>query len=401
MNLAMGLQAADEYFREGDRRKVREYQQALRDSEMSLLPDRAESLRSGYRDTTETNAARAKMRPGQTDLSMAQTGLDQANVSSATARQPMESETAATNAAAANSTAKFSLSQLPVNQQTATNNNALAKSNSEASLAQAPDVQAASASMAKVNAAVAGEKANQIPQMLSSMKVKGALSGEEERDAILSTLARRLRSNDATGSLEFANQIAQIPGIMPSTNGKVFTSIQAVTDGTDASGQKGPGYVFKTQDGQQAFITSKTMVDAYQRTLGNPKFGFLHDKDTGEVIRTNPQTGEAAVVREAQPGRVRGVDKMPSDQKMIQFYMANGMDFAQASKKIGTQKEPGRLAFIAKRLELIPSPTEADVEKASNLYEMSQGEKRPAAPSNSAAPSKVDPRLNSLLGIPQ
>lgn len=400
MNFALGLQAADEYFREGDRRKVREYQQALRDSELSMLPDKVESERSGYRDRTETNAARARMRPGQTDLSMAQTDLARSQTNSAIARQPDLDTAAAANAKAGASNAVFGLGQLPTTQETTANSNSLANFNSSAALDRAPTDRDAAESLSKVNAAVAGEKENQIPQMLNSMKVKGILSERDERDAVFSALARQLRSNDATGALKFANQIAQIPGIMPNTNGKVFTSIEAVADGTDSTGGKGPGYVFNTQDGQQAFITSKTMVDAYQRTLGKQKFEFLHDKNTGEVIRTNELTGDAQVVREAQPGRVRGGDKMPSEERMIRFYMKEGeMNFAEASRKVSTQKEPGRLAFISKRLEMKPNPTEADIAEASRLYDMSNRGSKPAAPSNSAAPGTVDPRFNSLLGI--
>ena len=401
MNFAMGLQAVDEYFREGDRRKTREYQQALRDSELSLLPDRAESLRSGYRDSSEVNAARARLRPGETELSLAKNQAAQA-------RQPDEAAAAAAELKVKASNAQLGVDQLPVTQETMRQNNLGARSEATFANDQRPVTQttralanSAGLDAATTTAAVAGQNREMIPQTLAKMQAQGALSSAEQSDAVLGTLARRLRSNDAAGALDFANQIAKIPGIMPNTNGKTFVSIEAVANGTDPTGQTGSGYVFKTDDGAEVFMSSKTMVDAYSRTLGNPKFEFLYDKDSGEVIRTNERTGDASVIRAGDPAAraQRNKDKMPAEERMIRYYQEQGMSFDEAERRNRTQKEPSRLAFIAKRLEMNPSPTPADVDAAGKMYDDLQTGKTRPAPSNSAAPGTVDPRFNSLLGI--
>lgn len=387
MNLGLGLEAANAYFKADDARVLREQQRerygwdkARNESELRLLPDQEQATRSGYRDTVEANAARARLRPGETDLRVKQNQV-------------------------ANSNADLAIEQLPVTQETTKNTNA------------------AGLSQSKVTAGTAQQAENMLPQTLVQMAGKGAVSAAEQTDAVLGVLARRIRSNDPQGALQFANQVAAIPGLLPNTDGKKFVSITPVQNGTDAAGGTGPGYIFKTDDGQEVFTSHQTMDSAYRRSLGNPKFKFFHDWHTGEVMAGDERTGAVTTARAAVPGRetaVRppgrvgdGAGKEPADVKKAKWLMDSGVarDEREAWTMVTTAKQKSRAQFIQeyviKNSGMGAGSNEQLGQDAAKLYDQIRAMDPPApaaAPSNSATPgtvpgSAISPEMRRLLGI--
>ena len=113
MDITGGLIALDSYYKAGDARREREYLQARRDAELSLLPDKIEADRSGYVDTTEENKARSTLRPQRTANQQTQLGLDTNDLASRVKSQPDELNTREDAAKIDSMLKKFSADQLP------------------------------------------------------------------------------------------------------------------------------------------------------------------------------------------------------------------------------------------------------------------------------------------------
>ena len=393
MNLALGLEAANAYFKEDDRRVLREQQRerfgwdrAKNESDLRLLPDMEEATRSGYRDRVAENAARAELRPLRTQITKSDLENTQRTQPEVFAQQDRERVLRAGETAAA--------------------------------IVRQPDVNAGLASNARVDAAVAQQKEDMIPDMIADMATKGVISGAEQSDAALGVLARRIQSNDVQGALTFANKLAAIPSIFPSTNGKKFTNITPVQNGTDAAGGTGPGYEFTYDDGTKFFTSHQTMQAAYRRSLGNPKFKFFHDWHTGEVVRADERTGDVQTARPAVPGRentggrggVGAPGKKPADVQKAEWLIQNGVarDEREAWSIVTTAKQKSRSAFILDYVTRNALPgTDSDKlrQQAGQIYDRVQDDaapKPPAPGSNSAPAGKVpgNTQFDRILGIP-
>ena len=93
MNIGMGLLAADAYFKEDDARKVREYDQAKRDSELRLLPEYEKSQKTAYGLQSATNQANTDLVPHQQKTNEMQHQADQGVLAGQIATQPTKNQT--------------------------------------------------------------------------------------------------------------------------------------------------------------------------------------------------------------------------------------------------------------------------------------------------------------------
>ncbi len=314
MNLGYGLAAVDSYFKAGDERKVREYDQAKRDAELSLMPDKMDADRNRIRLESAQNSAGLETLPGQTQNTLAEQRNKSADLAATADRKGLDNAAAMSKSKVAAETAKFDEDNLA--------------------------------------------------STLDSMAVKNELSKQEQLDAVLGQMAKTFNANDKPRALAFANKIASASNILPEFNGKTATDI-AVEKGSDKL-NTGDGYRIKFTDGTDLFLTQQTMNDALTRVKGNAKLNFMHDKDTGEVLVGNESTGKVAVARPASRQNPTK-DNRPSEARLVDYYISKGMPEDEAIRRANRLKDmaPANAEFqlYKDRVSLNPNADEATKQK--------------------------------------
>lgn len=299
MGIGLGLMAADEYFKEGDRRNVRDFEQKKRAAELSMLDDRVAAERSGY-----------QLRAGQN-----QQGLD---------LLPGETEIKRTAQKTAGIQANMGLS------------------NAQNDQANLPKVQEVKNNTLQGQVLQSKADLEMLPEKIRQATVSGQLSGEGQRDVVLGTLAHFIAGNDKTGALDFANRIAKVTDIMPNTNGKTFTDIAPVRGGPE-----GDGYNFTTSDGVTRFVPAKAMQTALGK-MKNGEYTFLHDTH-GNVWAGNKQTGAVTQTHQGDPAQAAGRSGQSSAEiqlwdRLIKTGVAKNDN--DAWKMVRMAREKGRSGFI-------------------------------------------------------
>lgn len=272
MNIGAGLAALDEYYKEGDRRQVRDYQQKLRDADLSVLDDRTAATRSGYQDTTASNAARAQLRPKQTANQEARLGLDATNMAAEGERQPVENQTKAITANMGLSSAQNDQANLPMSLQV--KNDTL-----------------------QGQALTTAANLKQLPMKLSQLATQGVLDQQGQSDVVLGTMGQLIGRQDKAGALAFANEVAKQGNLLPNTNGKRFTDIVPVRKGDN--GAQGDGYLFVTADGDRKFVPVEAIGGAMQK-MKSGKYKFI-ERDDGSIFAGDEGTGRGSLVQAGDP----------------------------------------------------------------------------------------------------
>lgn len=321
MNLGLGLLAADEYFKEGDRRQVRDYQQKLRDADLSVLDDKTAATRSGYQDTAATNAARAQLRPGQTANAQARLGLDATNMEAEAERQPTENRTRAVNADMGLAKAENAQANLP--RSLRLDNNKL-----EA------DVQTSEAML------------KQLPAKLARAATQGVIDEQGQAEVVLGTMGKLISRQDKAGAINFANEIAKNTNLLPGTNGKTFADIRGVRKGDN--GAPGDGYVFVTTDGESRFVPIEKVSGAMQ-SMKSGKYKFI-ERDDGSIFAGDEGTGQGRVVQPGDPAISRSgrTGNTPAEIQTMEYLVRNGVarDQKDAWNLVRSAKEKTRNSFV-------------------------------------------------------
>lgn len=350
MNLGYGLAAVDSYFKAGDERKVREYDQAKRDAELSLMPDKMEADRNRIRYESAQSSAGLETLPGQTANTLAEQTFKKNDLTAKTDRQGLDNAAAMSKSKVAAGTAKFDEDNLA--------------------------------------------------STLDSMAVKNELSQQEQLDAVLGNLAKTFNANDKPRALAFANKIASASNILPEFNGKTATDI-AVEQGSDKL-NTGNGYRIKFSDGTDLFLTQQTMNDALTRVKGNAKLHFMHDKDTGEVLVGNESTGKVTVGRQPDLSRVsNNVNKMGPLQRDVEYLVAgHGMSKDQALSHLQSAKTQSRENFILKSVEnaqaMGKKVTDEDLVQFGAIYDRA-GQAQQKSPNTGAPAQASNPKIQRLI----
>lgn len=381
MNIGLGLLAADEYFKEGDRRQVRDYQQKLRDADLSVLDDRTAATRSGYQDTAATNAARAQLRPGQTANAQKRLGLDATNMEAEAERQPVENKTRAVNAAMG--LAKAENAQANVPQTLALENNKLYADWKKSQF-----------------------ELEQLPDKLARAATQGLIDEQGQSEVVLASLGKLLANKDKTGALAFANKVAKTGNLLPGTNGKTFTDIVDVNKGE--GGAPGDGYVVVTSEGEKRFIP-REKFDSAMAAQRSGKYKFI-ERDDGSIFAGDEGTGRGSIVQPGDPAISRSGrnGNAPASVQEAQWVMQNknNPEAMQAWEKVRASRG-GRKEFVqalmAKGVDGQETP--AELREKANAYGALFDEinkTNGTGGQGGAAPGLggLDPQIGNLLGIP-
>ena len=341
MSIAAGLAAIDEYYKEGDRRQVREYQQKLRDADLSILGDRTEATRSGYRDTTETNAARARIRPVQTANQEARLGLEATDLAGQAQRQPDEIATKNIQAGIGLSNAQFNQTQLPTKQKVESNTLEGQLMSSDAAL-------------------------KQLPVKLQQLAVQGVLDQQGQSDVVVGTMGQLIARGDKASAIRFANEVAKQGNVLPSSNGKTFTDIVEVR-----GGPQGDGFNFVTSDGESRFVPAMAVAGAMQK-LKSGKYKFIERGD-GSIFAGDESTGRGSLVQDGDPalGARRNSANTPASVQEAEWVMRN-KDNPEAMKAWETVRASrgGRKEFVQALMAkgVMGNETQAELASKANMY---------------------------------
>lgn len=327
--LGLGMIAADSFFKEQEAQKVRDYEQAKRDAELSTLPDKTSADRSGYQLSDARNQAGARLLPQQTDNASARLGLEAGDLQGQADRQPTELAAKKAQAEIGLGTAQNDQANLPSSLQV--KNNAL-----------------------QGQLLSSDSELKALPGKLQRAAVQGALDEQGQKDVVMGTLGGLIARQDKAGAIAFANQIAQMPNVLPGTNGRPLADIQPVRKGQvigkDQSGgdiqAQGDGYLFVATDGKSHFQP----VEAIQAAMGKLKSGdyqFIHTND-GSVFSGNKQTGAVSQVHQGDQKLLRG-QHTPAEVQTMEWLMSKGVakDANGAWDMVRSAREKTRGAFVA------------------------------------------------------
>lgn len=339
MNIGLGLMAADEYFKEGDRRNLRDYEQKKRAAELSTLDDRVAAERSGYQLRAGQNQQGLDLLPGETAIKR-------------------------------------------TNQQTAGIQANMGLSNAQNDQANLPRTQEVKNNTLEGQVLTSRADLATLPEKIRQASVAGVLTGEGQRDVVLGTLAQLISGDDKDGAIDFANRIAKVSDIMPNTNGKTFTDIAPVR-----GGPQGDGYNFTTSDGVTRFVP----VAAMKAAMGKMKSGeyqFLHSE--GNVYVGNKSTGSLTQAVKADPATVaKNKGNTPAEIQTMEYLVSKGVakNTAQAWEMVRSAREKTRSSFIMEFVGKNAMPGQdpsALTEQAGAIYDQLQGSQRaaPAAPAD-------------------
>lgn len=401
-----GLQAVDSYFKADDARKVREYQQALREAELSALADKTEAERADYVDRRDAARARTQLRPGETGISMVDQGRRLTEAQGAAARVGTVEQTRDADAATGLSAAQGRRERQPLVNNTEYLKATTGLEDARHNLETQPARQALADTKLTIDMNTTQAELQMLPQKLERLAMQGVLDQQGQSDVVLGTMAELIGRQDKTAVLNFANEIAKRGNILPNTNGKTFTDILPVRAGEN--GAQASGYVFITSDGDQKFVPVEAMSAARQK-LKSGKYEFRVGRN-GEVISGNTATGQVQVVREGNPALGAGrTGNAPADIQAAEWLVKNKVapNEAEAWKMVRASKEKTRPAFIQEyvlKSAGVTSPDKA-AEEAGKLWDSVNGAPpRPgaaAAPaSNTASAPTLDPRIRGLIGVP-
>jgi hypothetical protein len=363
---------------EADRRqKVFDYEQKKRESELSLLDDRANAERTGYQLRGAQNQQGLELIPGDTEI------------------KKTNQRTAGVNANIGLANAENDQTNLPSSLQL--KNNAL------------------QGQLMTSNAELA-----QLPQKLQQAAVQGVLNQQGQADVVLGTLGQLISRNDRDGAIRFANQVAQMPNVLPNTNGKPLADIKGVRKGEvigkDQNGNdipaQGDGYLFITNDGQ-AHFNPVTTLQAAMNKLKSGEYQFIHTND-GSVFAGNKQTGALTQAHQGNPKINSLGDRRPREIQLFEFYKGLGYGQDNALAKVKELGHKSRQQFEADALKdaFTTAMGRTPEEKAANAFamvrkaaDMVYGPQQVQAPAPQqggaqAQPTAVDPQIRALLGIP-
>jgi len=368
-SIGLGLIAADEYFREGDRRQVRNYQQALRDAELSNLPDRMEAERSGYRLRSTENRL----------------GLEDAPDKAAADRSGNQLR-------AKQNEAGLSL----VDQQTGVTRQELANRGADATTrGLTKDAERATAiNNAEIGKTLSEFQVTDLPRVIAEKRRAGVFSEADAATAGIAKLADLIKIGDSNQVIAFINGLNE-------ASGAARPRVAAVGI-TEQNGEK----VFVAQDanGQPVMQISAGQMQRIRDSFGKTEYKTVNAGDSLVALKD----GKATPVYTAPESAKSQANKMgPLERDVNYLTTTHGMTQQQALAHLNSAKTMSREQFILKSAQdsiaMGKKPTDQDMADFGALYDRAQRAQQPGlnnTPSNSTAAGTVNPQIRSLLGIP-
>lgn len=405
MSLAMGLSALDEYFREGDRRELRDrdrkrfgWESQRSEAEMSLLPDKTEADRLGYKDRAGEAGARMATRPQRTANEMKRLGQEGYSLERAGVRQPKVEDTADVTADYSLADAKFKLGQQPTTQQTTANTNEVGLQNSANALQDNPARLETNTNqtMMGLNKSRADLKAQ--PAQLAQQAAQGVITQMEAKGHMLSSLYDALQTGNS-GIVRDYIQGAINTGMFTEVAGRTVGEVGSMRD---AKGQ--PVIVAKDSNGQVLFQMSMDELQRVREAMSKPQNMKLNDGDTVVQVKGN----KATPLYTAPVSQTKAAERMGPLQRDVTYLTnAHKMTPEQALAHLNSSKTMSRDQFVLKSVQdsvaLGGKPTDAQIAEFGAMYDRAtRGGPRVTTPAPGAAPGRpaMDPALSRLLGIP-
>lgn len=333
--------------------KQRQLDSARIDAGLDMLPDQTEAERS-----------RLRLSRGQSDA-----GLDML---------PAESRVRKLKTETAEKDAQFGLEQLPTDQKTRRIKGDMALNTAEA-------------------------ESKMLPQKIFTELAQGAITEDQARDKVFGTFAQKIMDNDKDGLLQFANQVAAIPGFFPNTDGKKFVDVQPI--GNLENGVDTRAYRMVTSDGTYKDVPASQLASALQRQ----KASELKTVKPGESL-IGIKGGKASVLFTA-PESIKGANQhTPAEVQTAEWLIKNGVakDANGAWSLVRSAREKSKSAFVADLVKgsVMPGAKSTDLiemEKTfGDMYDRLHGS-NPGLPdpaSNTSGVPTINPKVKELIGIP-
>lgn len=351
MNLGLGLVAADNYFKEGDARKERDFTQAKRDAELSTLGDVTNERRSGAQLRTKQNTANLGLVDAQADVAKSKLTLEQGDVKGKLERQPNEQATAANNAEVAKTLSEFNVEDLP---------------------------------------RVIGEK-----------RRAGIFSEADAGTTAIAKLADLINTGDSQQVVTFMNAMNDTH---PPEQRKAPVAAVGITK-DPKTGEN----VFVAQDaqGNEIIKMSQSQMKRVRDSVGKTDLKVLNAGDTLVGVKN----GQASIMATAPEKASTLKQHTPAEVQTMEWLMSKGVakDANGAWDMVRSAREKTRNAFVMDYVgknALPGADTNKMADDAGKIYDnLKNGaglNNAPPAgsPSNNGSAGTVDPRINSLIGVP-
>ncbi|CAB4122456.1 hypothetical protein UFOVP33_9 [uncultured Caudovirales phage] len=344
MGLNLGLAALDSYYKEGDARKEREYVQAKRDADMATLGDVTAERRTGAQLRSKQNTANLGLVDSQADLAKNKLSLDQANTKAAIERQPTEQATAANNAEVAKTLSEFNVDDLP--------------------------------------------------RVIAEKRRAGVFSEADAATTGIAKLADLIQIGDTNQVINFMNGLNAAGG-----NKKPPVAAVGVTQDPKTGEQ-----VFVAQDAQGNHVMqiSQSQMKRVRDSVGKTDLKVLNAGDSLVGVKN----GQASVLATAPEKASTLKQHTPAEVQTMEWLISKGVakDANGAWDMVRSAREKTRNSFIMDYVgknALPGSDTNKMSDEAGKIYDsLKSGSGASHAPSNNGSAGTVDPRINSLIGVP-
>lgn len=430
MSLAMGLAAVDEYFREGERRELRErdrkrfgWESQRAESEMSLLGDKTEADRLSFRDRASESGARIATRPQRTANEISRLRQEGVSLERAGARQGKVEDTADVAADYSLADAKFKLGQQPTLQQTQANTNEVGLQTSAQALESNPALLEAKTNQTllglqqsradlknqparlqteanTVNMTLAQSKADVVaqPMKIAQQAAAGTVSQMQAQGQLLSNLYEAIQTGNQNVVRTYI-QNSLNTGLFPQLKGKKVGEVGSIK-GADGK----PVIVAKDDAGQVIFQMSMDELQRVRDAMAKPETMKLNDGDTVVQVKG----GKATPLYTAPVSPSKAAERMGPLERDVGYLMKfHGKTKDEALAFVNSAKTMSRNQFVLKSITdsvaLGKKPTDAEIAEFGAIYDRAtRGGPRvapPAAPGATPARPPMDPALSRLLGI--
>lgn len=378
MNLNLGLAAADAYFKEGDARNLRDYEQALRKADLSTLQDRVEATRANAQDQTGAARGRIQLRPGELSLATTKNSIAQGQASGELGRQPLIEQTRDAQAHAGLGTANFALQNQPTEQRIALRDLETKDKTSQFD-------------------------SDNLAQTLAAKARQGQIAEHTQRQMINGILASKIGNNDPQGALQWANSVAKNEGIAQGTNGHVYDNIVRIEPKTDPNMPEG-GYMMTGKDANGSPVNiplSESSLRAAKATMASHKWHGISTGDGGVfVLDEKTGVGKVGLAPNPQLVSARNREHDPAEVKTVKWMVENLPMFANnpeaAWKAMREARSESKPAYIRKYIlqNAKSGSSSAELEKeagaAWDASQRAEAQPTPTRPgSNSPTPGKV------------
>jgi hypothetical protein len=408
----MGLSALDEYFREGDRRELRDrdrkrfgWESQRSDAEMSVLGDKTEADRLSYRDRVGESGARIATRPQRTANEIVRLGQEGYSLERAGARQPRVEDTTDAKVDYSLADAKFGLTQQPTVQDTQRNTNEVGLQNSANALQNNPARLETATNQTMVGLNQSREDLSTQPVKIATQAAQGVISQAQAQGQLVSGLYDTLQSGNPDMVRNYI-QGSINTGLFPSLKGKTVAEVGSMKD---AKGQ--PLLVAKGADG--AVLFQMPLADMQRVRDSMDKGQVFNVNDGNSLVQVKGGKATPLYTAPTSPGKaVEREGKKPAEVQLAEWLIKSRVapNEAEAWRLVRSSKEKSRSAFVQeyvlKTAGIVdPSKAATDAGKMWDSQNQPQGggpaaggpRATPAAP---AAQPGMDPALKKLLGIP-